>query len=235
MVLRRLPEAQNEQTKIPDDPLFMAHQENLSKKGLPVFKFSKIKHHLVFWAKKIWRFALEAKEMAPTGAAVLKIKKLFYAREKPANANLSEETDSAKVAGLKERDFLDAIKQEPKNLAHYDNLGMFYLGQDNFSDAKDVYLYLANHDSGKADYWARLGFISYRLKNFNQAIEFYRKSVALDSSQPNRYYNLAQCYKAASDAERAREALNQALKMDPQNFKFLELKGRLEKQIKNAS
>lgn len=228
MVLRRLPEAEN-QTQADKNTQARSTNQKLSEKGLPTQSFSIIKHHSVFWAKKIWRFILEAKEIAPSGTAVLKIKKLFLARLKSNGQPLSEETHTESVHN-KEEYFLEAIKKDPKNFIHYDALGKFYLRSGKISDAKDIYLYLTSHASGIADYWAYLGFSSFRLKNYAQAAEAYKKSIALDSAQPNRYYNLAQCYKAAGKPKEALEAINNALSMDPQNFKFLEFKSRMEKQ-----
>lgn len=175
---------------------------------------------------------MEAKAIVPSGIAVLKIQKLFKVRNLNPSA-LSEETIQV-AAEMTEADFLARIKKEPRNLVHYDELGKFYLATKNFQDARDVYLYLTSHASGNADFWARLGFVSFKLKDFKQAASAYEKSVALDSGQPNRYYNLAQSLKACNRNKEALEALNAALAMDPQNFKFLELKERLARQTKNA-
>ncbi len=228
MVLRRLPEASDSQEPKEPKPAASAHI-SLALKGLPAAGFSKIKHHTIFIVKKIWLFILEAKGIVPTGASVLKIKKLFAAKMRPLNSNLSEETDSLSTQGLSEDDYLAAIKKEPKNFSRYDDLGKFYLENREFSDARDVYLYLTSHASGTADYWARQGFAAFKLKDYKLAARSYEKSLALDSGQPNRYYNLAQSYKATGESQEALKALDKALTMDPQNFKFLELKGRLEK------
>ena len=231
MVLRRLPEAGENKDSEEAFPKQHIH-EKLSEKGLPAVQFSKIKHHIIFWAKKIWRFALEAKEMAPTGASVLKIKKLFASRLRhPTQSGLgpSEESALGEAVGKTEADYLDAIKKEPKNYAHYDSLGKFYLQSGQLKDGKDIYLYLTSHASGTADYWARLGFACFKLRDFKTAADAYSKATALDSSQPNRYYNLALALKALGQNDESEQALDKALNMDPQNSKFLDLKGRLEK------
>jgi tetratricopeptide (TPR) repeat protein len=224
MVLRRLPEASSELDKQDEKK---SVQRKLAEKGLPQEKVSKIKHYGVFWAKRAWRFILEAKEMAPTGLAVLKVKRLFAAKPKMAQATLAEETSQEEALVLGEHDYLDLIKKEPKNYDYYDGLGKLYLEQGNLSDARDVYSYLTSHASGIADYWARLGFVAFKLKNFRLSAEAYKKSVSLDSGQPNRYYNLAQSYKALGEVQEARKALNLAMQMNPENPKFLEFQKRL--------
>ncbi len=226
MVLRRLPEANLLGGKEKEQP---AH-EKLTKKGLPAESFSKIRHHVVFWVKKIWRFILEAKEITPSGSAVLKVKRLFAARSRPAEIpHLAEEPRDIPQIPVSEDDLLELIKKEPKNLKLYDDLGKYYLHHGNFADARDIYLYLTSHASGMPEYWSNLGFVSFKTQNYSEAAEAYKKSVALDSNQPNRYYNLAQTYKALDQKEDARAALSKALEIDPQNFKFLELKGRLDR------
>ena len=228
MVLRRLPEAERGDDSQPKFTSPEIH-EKLGIKGMPAIAASKIKYHALFIAGKIWRFMLEAKEMAPTGRAVLKVKRLFAARMRPLSQTLTEEAGAEETAGKTENDFLELIKKHPKDYGHYDSLGKFYLADSNFSDARDIYLYLTSHASSSSEYWARLGFSEFKLKNYEPAAAAYRKSVALDSGQPNRYYNLAQSLKALGKNTEALEAVNSALSMDPQNFKFLELKGRLEK------
>ena len=203
-------------------------ENNLSAKGLPVLKFSKIKFYGKFYITKLWRFALEAKEMAPSGKAVLKIKKLFLAKPKLQEISQFLETDEEIMSKKNEEDFFADIKREPKNLNHYDNLGKLYLTQNKFSDAKDIFLYLTSHNSAQADYWARLGFSAFRLKDFPLATEAYKKAIALDSSKPNRYYNLALCFKAQGLIQEAQDSLQKALEIDHQNFKFLEFKKRLQ-------
>ncbi|MEK7618364.1 MAG: hypothetical protein AAB410_04440 [Patescibacteria group bacterium] len=227
MVLRRLPEINNPANKKLENAGMEIHKK-LQEMGMPALAASKIKHYGVFWLKKIWRFMLEAKEMAPTGASVLKIKNLFAVRQKiNGGAALAEEINSGENENKTEQDFLASIQKEPKNYLHYDNLGKFYLSRGQFGDAKDIYLYLTAHASGNPDYWARLGFASFRLKDFTQASTAYKKSLDLDSSHANRYYNLAQSYKALGEIEAAKASIKKALQMDSQNFKFLELLGRL--------
>ena len=231
MVLRRLPEANLLGGKEKEQP---AH-EKLTKKGLPAESFSKIRHHVVFWVKKIWRFVLEAKEITPSGSAVLKVKRLFAARNRPPEIpHLAEEPREIPEIPASEDDLLELIKKEPKNLKLYDDLGKYYLHHGNFTDARDIYLYLTSHASGMPEYWSNLGFVSFKTQNYSGAAEAYKKSVALDSNQPNRYYNLAQSLKALNEPAEAMAALAHALAMDPQNFKYLELKGRLEKMKPQA-
>ncbi len=230
LVLKKLPEANQKLEQ--DQTLQPTHAHiNLSSKGLPTLKFSKVKYHFLFFTKKIWRYALEAKEMVPTGKAVIQVKKLFLAKPKTPNltpANPGIEAEEEAINHKQETDYFALIKQDPKNLDNYDALGKYYLSTDKFADAKDIYLYLTAHNSAHADYWARLGFTCFKLKDYHLSTDSYRKSIALDSGRLNRYYNLAQGLRALGETEEANTVISTALEMDPQNQKFLDFKNRLK-------
>jgi tetratricopeptide (TPR) repeat protein len=231
IILRRLPEAtgkEGESQTAKELPV----EERLISKGVPAVAISKIKVKVQFWSKKTWHFILEAKDLKPTAVAGYKIKRIFDRTlkfaQKPKISLSSVLTDTRD-----EKYYLEQIKREPKDLAHYDALGQFYTEQKNFLDAKDIYLYLTNHDSGHSDYHARLAFCLYQLKEYQQAVEYFRKSVALDSTHPTRYYNLGLCLSALGRKIEAAEAFKKALDMEPQNEKYRQAfnKSTLESQI----
>ena len=225
LVLRRLPEAQNlsgGQLK----ELAVGEKLKVSK-GLPTLGISKTKAHFKFWAQKLWGFLLEAKGLRPGAAAGYKIKKLF-SRKVAGPKAVSYQMPSAETAPRpaaapaqrNEKYFLELIKKEPKNLASYDGLGKYYIEQDNFSDAKDIYIYLTNHDSGNHDFYARLAFVCYQLRDYRSAAQHYQKSTGLDSLHPNRYYNLGLSLQNLGRFAEALKAFQQALQLEPGSVKF---------------
>lgn len=200
--------------------------EALRIKGLPAEAASKAVVIIKLWAKRIWVYVLEAKDFRPAAATGYKIKKIIRGRfssQKPAaDQEIPKEVikNADKETEKDERFFLERIRQEPKNLQNYDELGKYYLDLKNFTDAKDIYLYLSNHQSGNADYHAKLGHCFYKMQNFDQAAESYKKSVALDSTQPNRYYNLGLSLESAGDGMQALEFYGKAINMEPANIKY---------------
>lgn len=230
MILRRLPEAANAKSK---ETQVADVQEKLAKKGLPVVAFSKIKIFSRYWLQKIWHYMLEAKDLKPGSAAGYKIRKMFthvaspkptaattVPAQKPNSTAILSPNQATEPHRLTETEILAAIKKEPKNHKHYDELGKLYLDQKNFSDAKDLYLYLVNHDPGHSDYHARLAYSCYQLREFSTAVEHYKKSVALDSTHPNRYYNLALCLSVLGKQSEAVENFEHAVHLEPQNQKY---------------
>lgn len=77
-------------------------------------------------------------------------------------------------------------------------------------------------------YWARLGYVQYHLGAYMEAIRCYQKSLALDSNQANRYYNLALAYEAAQEHAESLVALDQALALDPGNMKYKQTRDALK-------
>ncbi len=216
LILRRLPEAAESEGKPLEKPLM---EERLIKKGLPIVAISKITVYTKLVIRKVWQFILEAKDLKPAAATGYKIRKIlgktltFAQRAKPPLF-----FDMADIQD--EKFYLDQIKHEPKNLNHYNALGKFYIEQKKNADAKDIYLYLTNHDAGHSEYHAKLAFCLYQLKELQPAVESYRKSIALDSTHPNRYYNLGLCFSAQKNFLEAKLAFEKALEMEPANEKY---------------
>jgi tetratricopeptide (TPR) repeat protein len=239
LILKRLPEAVNLEEKEKNRE---STEEKLAKKGLPIITISFIKEKGKFWTKKIWQFALEAKDLRPGAFVGYRIRKLFKYTEVsqkqqiPINAKPITDEIPVKIQGEdegdREKNILKAIKREPKNYHNYDELGKLYLETENYIDAKDIFLYLVNHESGHSEYQARLGFCLLKLKDYEQALERYKKSIALDSTYPNRYYNLGLCQELLQKYEEAEKSFGKALELEPENNKYLQAKERLLLKIK---
>ncbi len=215
IILRRLPEAAVQAGKTENS---QAAALKLQDKGLPTRAISKVRTLLKLWAKKIWRFALEAKDLKPHALAGYRIRKMFgprYLEQKPA-LTAAASTEEVKS----EQYFLNIIKRDPKNLASYDNLGKYYLETGATQDALDIYDYLTQHDAANADYQARLAYCYYQLKDFDKTAEHYQKSLALDSSQPNRYYNLGLVLEALGQSEEALLNISRAIALEPQSARY---------------
>ena len=223
IILRHLPEAGS---AVEEQPPHIAAQQKLLEKGLPAQAISRIKVAVVFSSKKIWNFILEAKDLKPYAAAGYRMKKIFGGKLPLFGQSGAQPQTSGEAKS--EQDYLDEIKLEPKNLSHYDALGRFYLDKEKLGDAQDIYQYLVNHQPANPEYQARLAYCFYQSKNYLKAAEHYQKSLALDSTQPNRYYNLGLSLTAAGQKPEAARALEKALELEPQNPKFLDALEKLK-------
>lgn len=223
MILRHLPKAASLEEQKPD---LTPVEQKLAIKGLPVVAVFWLKSFTKWWVKKIWNFILEAKDLRPSALNGYKIKKIFGHLPALSSFQLLAKPE-VMPARENEEELLKKIKNEPKNMSHYNRLGRFYIDKENFADAKDIFLYLIGHEPGNSDFRARLAYSCYKLGEFSTASEHYQKSLALDSTHPNRYYNLGQSLKAQGEIQAAREAFSKALELEPYNLKY-------EAALKNA-
>ncbi|MCL5666655.1 MAG: tetratricopeptide repeat protein [Patescibacteria group bacterium] len=228
LILRRLPEAAALQAS---EPKQLPVEARLLDKGLPAMAVSKIQSWLKFWIKKIWNFALEAKDLRPTAVTGYKIRKIFGNKFAPQQPIMSPPLTTHEIKS--ERYYLDTIKLDPKNLGNYDALGRYYLEKLNFQDARDIYDYLAKHEQANADYHGRAAYCCYKLGDFPQAVIHYEKSVSLDTTQPNRFYNYGLSLEACGKMEEAIKAFKQAIVLEPKNSKFYQSLGTVFVKMKN--
>lgn len=216
IILRHLPEAvakkQNEGTA--------QVVEKLSQKGLPAMAISQIQSQGKLWGTKLWNFMLEAKDLKPTTVAGYKIKKIFGKQAVGAPKPLLAATPTTLQEVRNEKYFLNEIKNNPKDLNLYNELGKFYLDHGNYPDARDIYQYLSQHDSSNSEYYARLAKALYKLKNFTKAVENYDKSLQLDSTQPNRFYNKGLSLEALGQYQEAIDSFKIAVSLESQNPKY---------------
>ncbi len=231
IILRRLPEATKAES-LEQESFKMPVEEKLKAKGLPTVTISKIKSFLTFRIGKLWQFMLEAKDLKPGFKGNYQIRKLFKFTKQTQKANESQKPENPEIIAkpvMDEAYFLEAIKKEPKNLAHYESLGKLYQEQRNFTDSRDIFLYLVKHDSDNSEYHAKLAYACYQLKEYETSINHYQKSLALDSSHPNRYYNLGLGLKHLKRYAESRLALQKAVEMESGNAKYKEALASLKK------
>lgn len=216
IILRHLPEAVQQQQH--EDAAVVV--EKLSQKGLPAEALSKLKFQSRLWGKRLWNFMLEAKELRPTAVAGYKIKKIFGRQAASVQQQVPEPVVVAAPEIRNEQYYLNEIKNNPKNLGLYNELGRFYIEHGNLQDARDIYQYLTHHDPTNSEYYSRLGNIFYKLKDYAKAVESYDKSLRLDSTQPNRMYNKAICLEALGKYEEAVRTFKSAIHIESQNPKY---------------
>jgi tetratricopeptide (TPR) repeat protein len=164
-------------------------------------------------------FVLEAKGMKHEAMAGYRIKQIFKKTpRKQAVDGLSARAESTTLRD--ENYYVMRIKQDPQDLENYRALGEYYLDNENYPEAGNVFEYLINHDPGNSSYYAKHGFSKLRQELFEEAAHLFEKSVALDATHPNRYYNLALAYEGAERYQEAYVAAEQAVALEPLNKKY---------------
>lgn len=78
--------------------------------------------------------------------------------------------------------------------------------------------------SETAEIYNYIGLCNYKLKNIDEAISDFNKTIGLDASRPVYYYNLAQCYKSLGDKKNYVKYVTHATKITPINYQdFIDL------------
>ncbi len=191
----------------------------MQAKGLPARAARRGKAVILVTIRKVWHFMLEAKGLRQAPAVTHKITKIW--RKGNQQSHLPDPIIPPSEAVRNEDDYLENIKKFPKDLDGYSQLGNFYIDQNNYEDAKNVFDYLTKHAPAQSEYWARLGYCQLQLEQHHTAIDSYNKSMALDSSHPNRYYNLALAYTGLQQWGNSAKSLRKALELEPHNVKYM--------------
>jgi tetratricopeptide (TPR) repeat protein len=225
LVVRKLPQAVGEHREEQDAKELENGPDLLAEKGLPTVNASRIKVALKLGWHKIWQFMLEAKGLKHAPKISYNFKKILK-RDK--------ELEVKPPIARNEDYYIELIKRHPKELEYYDQLGQFYLEARKYSDAANVYDYLAEHEPTNSGYFAKLGLSNLHDQEFAKSAEAYEKSVKLDPSHPNRYYNLALALQGEKQWVKAVKALDAALELDSGNKKYADLRFELESKSKTT-
>ena len=94
-----------------------------------------------------------------------------------------------------------AIKLKPDFSEAYNDMGVFYSQQGKLEDALDCFNKALKNVLYKTPYFAyhNIGLVYFRMKDYNKAIEFYKKSISLSPSYMEAYFDLANTYEVLGD------------------------------------
>lgn len=225
LIMRRLPQAvhKHNEEQIADESGQAG--DALAEKGLPTKTVSKIKAgSKVVW-HKIWQFMLEAKGLKHAPKINYNFKRIL---------KKDQEVEVKKPIARGEDYYIKLIKRHPKDLGAYDQLGQFYLEARKYSDAANVYEYLAEHSPTNSGYFAKLGLAQLHDQDFAKSEQAYKQAVKLDGSHPNRFYNLALAFQGQKKWKDAVQALDAALELDPGKQKYADLRFELDSKAKTS-
>lgn len=225
LVVRRLPQAVGEHKEEKSMRDLDNGSDLLAEKGLPTKNVSKVKVAAKLVGHKIWQFMLEAKGLKHAPKISYNFKRIL---------KKDKEAEVKPPIARGEDYYIELIKRHPKDLTAYDQLGQFYLEARKYSDAANVYDYLAEHQPTSHGYWAKLGLAHLHDQEFAKSSEAYEKSVKLDPSHPNRYYNLALALQGQKRWSDAVKALDSALELDSGNKKYFDLRFEMQSKAKTA-
>lgn len=119
--------------------------------------------------------------------------------------------------------FIAAIKLNQANAAAYRGLADTYLATGALSEAKETYRFLLSLESGNDLIMVKLGEIAEEEGNNAEAISWYQQAVVQNDALSPRFYHLAELLLKEGQPGIAKEAVMQALELEPRNPKYLDL------------
>lgn len=223
---------------LPEEKVYRKKQEIISKRIEESNK--KLKEKLGDKAaplKKLWGI-LQLKFRVYVG----KVERLLHHEQnikiKEANKGLSKEEKAQKVSALvlegrnflqsgqleeAEAGFISAIKINSKAVEVYNGLADVYLQKGAVEEAKETFLFILQLNSKDDSVMVKLGDIFEIQNNLEQAIEYYQKAILINDSFAARFAHLSELLTKIEQHEVAKEAIVQAVELEPQNPKYLDL------------
>lgn len=120
-----------------------------------------------------------------------------------------------------ELEYVNALKLDMHNIDVYKKLADLYFQNKDYEKAKETYEYILRVKEDGYLY-SKLGDISKNIGDLNQAASNYSKSIAIESSNPMHYYNLAKINLKLDQIEESLENIKKAVNLEQGNPKFLD-------------
>lgn len=154
------------------------------------------------------------KEVRPTLKQDLKVEESLKAGEAALEAERFDEAESR---------FIAAIRIDMKNVQAYRGLVDVYIRREHWEEAEQTGEYLLRLVEDDDTLLAKMGQISEELDKPKQAIQYYERAVLINPHLPQRFHRMAELLHAQGEAETALTAIEQALAIEPENPRYLDI------------
>lgn len=203
-------------------------KENLTKKIQPLFeKFGKIQTSFRDYVTKLtYTVEQDNKQSKP----VKVVSKKEREKEKVSLLGIIHEAQNAmniEDYQTAENKFIIAIRIDAKNVDAYKGLAHVYLKQKQLEEAKQTFEFVLQLRPNDDEVLVELGDICIEMNDHKQAIEYYQKAVLVEDSHANRFAKLAELLESISEYETGLVAIEQAVELEPQNPKYLDMMAEL--------
>ena len=239
IIVRKFPQVANlDLTDLPEEKIFQKKKEIINKRiakssGLLQERIIK----LLLPIKKIW-----GKLQLQFRIYVGKIEKLLHHEQvlktKIRDKNIGAEDKEQKLNQLihdgeqflksgnydsAEERFIAAIKIDTRSAPAYRGLGDTYLAKNSLEEARQTYRFLIKMEPDDDSVLVKLAEIAESQGDLEEAIGYYQQAVLVNDSFSPRFYHLAELLLKVNFPQVAKEAVLQAVELEPQNPKYLDL------------
>ncbi len=122
-----------------------------------------------------------------------------------------------------EHAFISAVKMDVKSAPAYRGLAEVYLHKGSTEEAKQTFVFLLQLEPDNDAVMVRLAEMAESENNIDEAIEYYQRAVVANDSLSPRFAHLADLLLKVNQPLVAKEAVLQAVELEPQNPKYLDL------------
>lgn len=106
--------------------------------------------------------------------------------------------------------------------------GDVYLEQGKLKEAERAFLRAVAKSPRQPKLYNRLGAIYLKQRNYTDALEAFQAARDLDATRASRHYNVALAAWHLGKPAKAKEAINEAIRIDGESAKYHELKRQIE-------
>lgn len=119
--------------------------------------------------------------------------------------------------------YISVISLDNKNITAYRGLADIYFNKQELEEARQTLLFLTRLDPDDDSSFIKLAEIAESQDNIDEAIEYYQKAVLINDALSPRFFHLAELLLKVDQPIVAKEAIIQAVALEPQNPKYLDL------------
>lgn len=135
----------------------------------------------------------------------------------------AEQFFSARKFDKAEEKFIAAIKLDQKNISAYRGLADTYFAKGAIEEARETYKFVLQLDPEDDSVMVKLAEIAESQGDLEEAVEFLEKAITVNDSFAPRFYHMARLLNKVNQPEVARDAVSQAVELDPENSEYLDL------------
>lgn len=122
-----------------------------------------------------------------------------------------------------EQFFIAAVKLDPKYAPAYRGLADTYLAQGSLNEAKETYQFLLTLQPHDDMALAKVAELAEKEGKLEEAVNYLQQAVIINDSLSPRFYHLADLLIKLNQPVVAKEAIVQAVELEPKNPKYLDL------------
>ncbi|MFH0905148.1 MAG: tetratricopeptide repeat protein [bacterium] len=131
-----------------------------------------------------------------------------------------------------EKLYLKLLEKEPEDATLYNKLGLIYLADKNYKDAKAALKQALKLEPENDTFHNNLGLLFYELEDYENAIEAYEKSISINDKIASRLVNLGLAYFMNKKYRKAADCYERGLILEPRHENYAELLKKAEEKLK---